>query len=333
MNYTLKSRTTSILLSMVLGVCATIVCAQTQTPTLVSTQVPFQELTPATRAPRQSTAPTTGAATQSGAQSTAPAAAATTSPVTAATTHGAQSTAPVNAATTAPTTTTPAQSDADKKLSSPDGMLPQWSGSNTPTTGATDVAKDAPVNQQAANENPAPAVAVNTTVTVDVTDHGTVTLAAQGIEITKLLELLSIKSKLNIVASEKVKALVSVSLYDVPVDQALDALLTVNGFVWERQGPFIMVYARAEKEAMDKSKLKRDAHVFTLQFLSPDDALALVKPLLSEGGTAVSLGKVKEGYEPTITDGGSDTYAFATRVHRVSFLIYLGALFQHAHTP
>ena len=67
---------------------------------------------------------------------------------------------------------------------------------------------------------------------MSVSDHGTVTLAAQGIEITKLLELLSIKSRMNIVASEKVKALVSVSLYDVPIDEALDALLTVNGFVW-----------------------------------------------------------------------------------------------------
>jgi type II secretory pathway component HofQ len=111
-----------------------------------------------------------------------------------------------------------------------------------------------------------------------------------------------------------VKALVSVSLYDVPIDEALDALLTVNGFVWERQGPFVMVYTRAEKEAMDKAKMKREPRVFTLQFLAPDDALTLVKPLLSEGGTAVSLGKVKEGFEPTIADGGSDTYAFATRV-------------------
>jgi type II secretory pathway component HofQ len=150
--------------------------------------------------------------------------------------------------------------------------------------------------------------------TVSVSEHGTVTLAAQGIEITKLLELLSIKSRMNIVASEKVKALVSVSLYDVPIDEALDALLTVNGFVWERQGPFVMVYTRAEKEAMDKAKMKREPRVFTLQFLAPDDALTLVKPLLSEGGTAVSLGKVKEGFEPTVADGGSDTYAFATRV-------------------
>jgi type II secretory pathway component GspD/PulD (secretin) len=149
---------------------------------------------------------------------------------------------------------------------------------------------------------------------VSVSEHGTVSLAAQGIEITKLLELLSIKSRMNIVASEKVKAQVSVSLYDVPIDQALDALLTVNGFVWERQGPFIMVYTRAEKDAMDKAKMRREPRVFTLQFLSPDDALALVKPLLSDGGNAVSLGKVKEGFEPTIADGGSDTYAFATRV-------------------
>ncbi len=291
MNHTHKSSTISILLSVALGVCATFVCAQaqTQTPALTSNQVPFQELTPATRAPRQSTAPTTGAATQSGAQSTA------------------------TPATAVPATITPAQAEAVQKLSTPNGMLPQWSGSAAPAPAVTEITNEAPANQQAM-EQKLEAVANGAPPVVDVTEHGTVSLAAQGIEITKLLELLSIKSKLNIVASEKVKALVSVSLYDVPVDQALDALLTVNGFVWERQGPFIMVYARAEKEAMDKSKLKRDAHVFTLQFLAPDDALALVKPLLSEGGTAVSLGKVKEGYEPTITDGGSDTYAFATRV-------------------
>ena len=177
----------------------------------------------------------------------------------------------------------------------------------------TEPAPDAAPSESAAPAQSAPASTV-TDAAVSVTDHGTVTLAAQGIDITKLLELLSIKSHMNIVASEKVKAQVSVSLYDVPIDQALDALLTVNGFVWERQGPFVMVYTRAEKEAMDKAKMKREARVFTLQFLSPDDALTLTKPLLSEGGTAVSLGKVKEGYEPTIADGGSDTYAYATRV-------------------
>jgi len=284
-----------------LGVCAAFVCAQTQTQAstvasnLAVTQVPFQELTPATRAPKQSTTPTTGAATQSGAQSTA------TVPET---------TAP---ATTAPITNAATQTEAVKKLSTPNGMLPQWSGSTAPTPAVTEITNQAPANQQGM-EQKLEAVANGAPPVVDVTDHGTVTLAAQGIEITKLLELLSIKSKLNIVASEKVKALVSVSLYDVPVDQALDALLTVNGFVWERQGPFIMVYARAEKELLDKSKMKRDARVFTLQFLAPDDALALVKPLLSEGGTAVSLGKVKEGFEPTLSDGGGDTYAFATRV-------------------
>lgn len=185
----------------------------------------------------------------------------------------------------------------------------------TPTAAPsqTEPAPDAAPTEAAA---PAPTTPTPTAIdaAVSVTEHGTVTLAAQGIDITKLLELLSIKSHMNIVASEKVKALVSVSLYDVPIDQALDALLTVNGFVWERQGPFVMVYTRAEKDAMDKAKMKREARVFTLQFLSPDDALTLAKPLLSDGGTAVSLGKVKEGYEPTIADGGSDTYAYATRV-------------------
>jgi type II secretory pathway component GspD/PulD (secretin) len=188
-----------------------------------------------------------------------------------------------------------------------------------PDAGAKPAAAAAPATESqpavaAAPAEPPPQPTEPAPATVTVSEHGTVTLAAQGIEITKLLELLSIKSRMNIVASEKVKALVSVSLYDVPIDEALDALLTVNSFVWERQGPFVMVYTRAEKEAMDKAKMKREPRVFTLQFLAPDDALTLVKPLLSEGGTAVSLGKVKEGFEPTIADGGSDTYAFATRV-------------------
>ncbi len=182
-----------------------------------------------------------------------------------------------------------------------------------PTTAQAPVANP-PAAETPVVEAPAATPPPEVTAHVEVSDHGTVTLAAQGIEITKLLELLSIKNRMNIVASEKVKALVSVSLYDVPVDQALDALLTVNGFVWERQGPFIMVYTRAEKQAMDLANMKRDAHVFALQFLSPDDALTLVKPLLSEGGTAVSLGKVKDGFEPTLADGGGDNYAFATRV-------------------
>ena len=316
MNHSHISGKISILLSAMLGVCAAFVCAQTQTQasTLASnlavTQVPFQELTPATRAPRQSTAPTTGAATQSGAQSTATVPATTAPATTAPATTVPATTVP---ATTAPITNAATQTEAAKKLSTPDGMLPQWSGSAAPAPAVTEITNESPANQQGM-EQKLEAVANGAPPVVDVTDHGTVTLAAQGIEITKLLELLSIKSKLNIVASEKVKALVSVSLYDVPVDQALDALLTVNGFVWERQGPFIMVYARAEKELLDKSKMKRDARVFTLQFLAPDDALALVKPLLSEGGTAVSLGKVKEGFEPTLSDGGGDTYAFATRV-------------------
>jgi len=192
------------------------------------------------------------------------------------------------------------------------------SPASAPSSATPPAAASAPESQPPVAPAPAePAPGDDTpppSPTVSVSEHGTVTLAAQGIEITKLLELLSIKSRMNIVASEKVKALVSVSLYDVPIDEALDALLTVNGFVWERQGPFVMVYTRAEKEAMDKAKMKREPRVFTLQFLAPDDALTLVKPLLSEGGTAVSLGKVKEGFEPTIADGGSDTYAFATRV-------------------
>ena len=70
----------------------------------------------------------------------------------------------------------------------------------TPSAESQAAVAAAPAEPAPGDDTPPPAP------TVSVSEHGTVTLAAQGIEITKLLELLSIKSRMNIVASEKVKA-------------------------------------------------------------------------------------------------------------------------------
>ncbi len=145
---------------------------------------------------------------------------------------------------------------------------------------------------------------------VDVTEDGRFSLSAQGIEVARLLELISIKARQNIVASDKVTGLVTVNLYDVPLEEALNAVLNVNGLAWKREGDFIFVLTQAEVDA----QRGREARVFTLQFLSAEDTIAFIKPVLSEQGSAVALGKVEAGFEATVEDGGADSFAFAAKV-------------------
>jgi type II secretory pathway component GspD/PulD (secretin) len=177
-------------------------------------------------------------------------------------------------------------------------------GVSTPLAGpGSPGAPQAPAAQPPAPKPAAPA-------RVDVTDDGRFSLSAQGIEVARLLELISIKARQNIVASDKVTGLVTVNLYDVPLEEALNAVLNVNGLAWKREGDFIYVLTQSEVDA----QRGREARVFTLQFLSAEDTIAFIKPVLSEQGSAVALGKVEAGFEATVEDGGADSFAFAAKV-------------------
>lgn len=179
----------------------------------------------------------------------------------------------------------------------------------------------APVESGAASTltspKPAPEVpppASDLAAVLEVSPTGTITLAAQNVDIDALLELLAVRSKQNVVASDKVEGKVSVNLYDVPFDQALEAILSVNGLISVREGGFIYVYTKAEFADAQKAARKVATRVYTLQFLSSADAESLAKPILSKEGLIAARGLVATGFESTLTDGGADQYAFTARV-------------------
>lgn len=161
---------------------------------------------------------------------------------------------------------------------------------------------------------PEPATPVDALASIEVSPSGTITLAAQNVDVDSLLELLAVRSKQNIVASDKVDGKVSVNLYDVPFDQALEAILSVNGLVSNREGGFIFVYTKTEFDEAVKAARKTATRVYTLQFLNSDDAESFVKPILSKEGLVATRGKVPAGFESTITNGGADDYAFTARL-------------------
>ena len=199
----------------------------------------------------------------------------------------------------------------------PGGFAPVTSGSQgNASAPATVVPASAPATTPALAPATTPAPAPPATVDLspppilEVSTHGTITLSAQNVAVDALLELLSVRSKQNIVASDKVEGSVSVNLYDVPFNEALEAILSVNGLISVRQGSFIFVYTQGEFEALEKARRQLGTQVFVLQFLNASDAESFIKPILSQDGKMASRGTVVAGFTPTLENGGADDYAF-----------------------
>src|SRR5690606_36116027 len=118
----------------------------------------------------------------------------------------------------------------------------------------------------------------------------------------------------NIITSKNVSATVTANLYDVTFYEALDSILTVNGFGYEEQGNFIYVYTKEELEARRKANRKTETRIFEVDYLSAQDANEFVSSLLSEEGKSSFRGEVPSGIKPDVGDVGADSYAFAAKV-------------------
>ena len=149
-----------------------------------------------------------------------------------------------------------------------------------------------------------------------VTDYGTARelLASQAIQsitfnkdmtVKDALRFLALKYQKNIVPTSGVDGPITiVNLYDVTFEEALSAVIGTNKY--EVQGNFIMVYSLDEFQA-DKSRMK--SRIFTLYYVSADDAKALLTPVLSEYGSieatkAPQVG-ISSGEDLSIQEGGN----------------------------
>lgn len=149
---------------------------------------------------------------------------------------------------------------------------------------------------------------------VIIDKFGTVDLVVNETEVVQVLEMLAIQSHKNIIASNSVTGVVSANLYDVTFNEALDAVLRVNGFGYIEEGNFVYVYTLEELDTIEKARRKTESRIYELQYLSAGDADEFVKPLLSEEGKAAFRGDVEAGYQPTLKDGGGDSYAWSSKL-------------------
>jgi type II secretory pathway component GspD/PulD (secretin) len=113
-----------------------------------------------------------------------------------------------------------------------------------------------------------------------------VSLTVRSAPLSAVLSLLAQQHGLNIVANETADRPVSVTLSDVPLQDALDAILRVNGYTWTQRGDIIYVSQIGAQTLVDAEVQGRRLQVFQLDYIAAADVEKTVTGLLSPNGKA-----------------------------------------------
>lgn len=144
--------------------------------------------------------------------------------------------------------------------------------------------------------------------TVAVTRPGTFEIHVRGDDLRGVLQLLSVQGNRNIVCTKDIQGTVTIDLYGVTFEQALDAVMASSGFAYLEQNGSIYVYTLEQKAALLKAKIKPIARAFKLSYISAADAQVLIAPALSEAGKIVVSPASGVGIAPSKTDAGGNSF-------------------------
>ena len=145
--------------------------------------------------------------------------------------------------------------------------------------------KPAPAEQPKAPPAEAAGPPTVGTVTASRDAEGKIELHVKNEELANILELLSRQYELNMIASKGAKGRVTLDLYKVSVDQVLDAICRAAGLKWVREGNSIYIHTPEEMAAQEAEVSRMVTEVFSLNYLSAEEAQKIVAPALSAKAT------------------------------------------------
>ena len=151
----------------------------------------------------------------------------------------------------------------------------------------------------------APEPAVPSAISVE---EGRITLHAKDEDLTKVLETISRLNEVNIIASKSVEGKVSADLYKVTVDEVLDAICRSNDLRWVREKGFIYVHTPAELEAIQQDDSRLVTEVFPLNYLTSEEAVKLIQPILSKKATTAVNTASEVGIASSSEEVGGNSY-------------------------
>ncbi len=116
-----------------------------------------------------------------------------------------------------------------------------------------------------------------------------ITLTANEAPLDVVLSMIARQHGLSIVGSGTAGRLVTVGLSDAPLEDALTAILGVNGFTWTKRGNILMVAPLTKESVVPASVQGREVRVFSLSYASASDIDRVVQGLLSPIGRSVAV--------------------------------------------
>jgi type II secretory pathway component GspD/PulD (secretin) len=120
-------------------------------------------------------------------------------------------------------------------------------------------------------------------------NEGLITLIANDAILADILSILASDHGLNLVTSETLDVRVTVSLHDVPLADALNAVLSVHGYSWARRNDIITVSRVSMDQPGGALVQGRMIRVYPLSFISANDMQIAIAGLLSPVGSVRSL--------------------------------------------
>ncbi len=111
-----------------------------------------------------------------------------------------------------------------------------------------------------------------------------VTLVTRDAPLSTVLSMIAQQQGLNIVTGEEVSQRVNVTLTNVRLNDALDAILAVHGYTWVRHNNIITIASMGAERRTSPSVQGRMVRVFTLNYILASDVEKVVKGLMSPLG-------------------------------------------------
>ena len=118
--------------------------------------------------------------------------------------------------------------------------------------------------------------------------NGKVTLTLRDTEISEVMEMLSRAAQVNILLSDAVKGNISVNLYDVSIDDAINAIVTSAGYGVERRRGSYFIVSRAEA-GKNSPGGPTQLRTFKVQYSDPDVIAGILENHLSSYGQVTTL--------------------------------------------
>jgi len=124
------------------------------------------------------------------------------------------------------------------------------------------------------------------------------------VPLVEVLRMIGSQAQISIVPSKEVKGTVpAMDLYNVTVPEALEAILSSNGFGYEQKGNIVYVLSQNELDNRKKKDLETD--VYRLYYINALDAMAVIKPAMSPEGVATATPAAQTGTgSGTASSGG-----------------------------